>query len=102
MAFGLGPTVFDVINLIVCICKNFAVANATVLEFRAIQHIVVAQVIGQDNGNQYEQFLYTLRNRLLAWRILLMYIRLPFENTNGLAFDCGTSPLFCTTEPTEI
>jgi hypothetical protein len=68
----LGPTVFDVINLIVCICKKFAVVNATVLEFCVIQHIVAAQVVGKDNANQYEYFRYILQNRLLTSRILMM------------------------------
>lgn len=98
MAFGLGPTVFDVMNLIVGICKKFAVVNSTVLEFWGIKHIATAQVVVQDHANRHEQFPYSVKLAFGIENFLDVYPS-TFKNRNDLAFDRGTSPVFGTTDP---
>ena len=41
----LVPEVLDAIDMILLVCKEFGVVDATVLEFRYIQHIVALPAI---------------------------------------------------------
>jgi hypothetical protein len=45
MAPRLVPEVLDAVNMTLLVCKEFGVVDATVLEFRYIQHIVALPAI---------------------------------------------------------
>jgi len=45
MTLRLVPEVLDGVDMILLVCKEFGVVDATVLKFRDIQHIVASPTI---------------------------------------------------------